>query len=238
MDWRSMEEKIYRRMKDLPESERPYEKCQIYGVDSLTDAELLAVIIRTGTRNCQSVELARQVLSISGQYEGILSIHHVTMENLLELKGIGQVKATQILCVAELAKRLAKASVDTRQQFHSPKEVADAYMESMRHLEKEEVRLLLFDGKHRLIKESTISVGTVNASICNSREVFIEALNAKAVHMILLHNHPSGDPTPSGEDLRITKKLQEGADMIGISLSDHIIIGEHCYTSFKEKGLI
>lgn len=233
-----MEEKIYRTMKDLPKSERPYEKCQIYGVNSLTDAELLAVIIRTGTRNCQSVELARQILSISGQYEGILAIHHVTMENLLELKGIGEVKATQVLCVAELAKRLAKASVEVRGQFCSPREVALAYMESMRHLEKEEVRLLLFDGKHRLIKESIISVGTINASICNTREILIEALNTKAVYMILLHNHPSGDPTPSGEDLRITKKLQEGADMIGIPLSDHIIIGEHCYTSFKEKGLI
>lgn len=233
-----MEEKIYRRMKDLPQSERPYEKCQIYGANSLTDAELLAVIIRTGTKNCQSVDLARQILSISGQYEGILAIHHVTRENLLELKGIGEVKATQILCVAELAKRLSKAKVEIRKQFQSPREVALAYMESMRHLEKEEVRLLLFDGKHRLIKESTISVGTVNASICNAREIFIEALNAKAVHIILLHNHPSGDPTPSGEDLKVTKKLQEGADMIGISLSDHIIIGEHCYTSFKEKGLI
>ncbi len=232
-----MEQKVYRKMKDLPESDRPYEKCQIYGVTSLTDAELLAVIIRTGTRNCQSVELAQRILSISGQYEGILSIHHVTMENLLELKGIGLVKAIQILCVAELAKRLAKASVD-RREFQSPKEVAEAYMESMRHLEKEEVRLLLFDGKHRFIKEVIISVGTVNASICNPREIFIEALNAKAVYMILLHNHPSGDPTPSGEDIRITKKLRDGANMIGIPLSDHIIIGEHCYTSFKEKGLI
>ncbi len=233
-----MEQKNYQRMKDLPQSDRPYEKCRMYGVSSLTDAELLATIIRTGTRNCKSVELAQKVLSISGQYEGILSIHHVTMERLLEIKGIGLVKATEILCVAELAKRLARASADTGREFHSPKEVAQVYMESMRHLEKEEVRLLLFDGKHRFIKESTISVGTVNASICNSREVFIEALNAKAVYMILLHNHPSGDPTPSGEDIRLTKKLRDGAEMIGIPLSDHIIIGEHCYTSFREKGLI
>lgn len=233
-----MQQKTYQTMKDLPRSERPYEKCQMYGAGTLTDAELLAVILRTGTKHCQSVELAQRVLSSLEPYEGILVIHHVTMEQLLQVKGIGTVKATQILCVAELAKRLAKASPEKRKQFQTPDEVARAYMESMRHLEKEKVCLLLLDGKHRLIKETTVSIGTVNASICEAREVFIEALNAKAVYMILLHNHPSGDPTPSKEDMKITKRLKEGAEMIGIPLTDHIIIGERCYTSFKEKGLI
>lgn len=223
-------------MKELPEEERPYEKCSIYGPCSLTDVELLAILLRTGTMGKSALQLARNILHPEHLKDGILNIHQWEREQLLQIKGVGQVKAAQILCVSELAKRLSKATAHNGLNFTTPGSVADYYMEDLRHQKQEQLKLLLLNTKSRLIGETDISKGTVNASLISPRELFLEALHKNAVSIILLHNHPSGDPTPSKEDILITRRVIEAGNLIGIELLDHIIIGNNCYISLRETG--
>jgi DNA repair protein RadC len=225
-------------IKEIPKEERPYEKCLKYGTSALSDAELLAIIIRTGTRGVQSIELSRRVLALSKQEKNILGIHHVTITDLMRIKGIGQVKALQIKCIAELSKRISRTLSCKNLCFDSPDTIAGYYMEEMRHEEQERLILLSLDTKNKLICDETISIGTVNSSLISPRELFIIALNNGAVHIILLHNHPSGDPTPSNEDLLITKRVQESGRLLGVQLLDHIVIGDNSYVSFREQGII
>lgn len=222
-------------VKALPRSERPYEKCMEYGPGALSDAELLAVILKTGTKKMCAIDLARKVLTLQREYEGLIGIYHLSYEELTAVKGIGPVKAVQILCVGELAKRLAKCVAKERMRFSSPESIADYFMEQLRHLSREQVLVLCFDGRHGLLKELTISVGTVNTALSSPREVFLEALRVQAVYLILVHNHPSGDPAPSRQDVLLTKRMKEAGEIIGIELSDHIIIGDQSYYSFREK---
>ena len=175
-------------MKQRPETERPYEKCLKAGAESLTDGELLAVLIRCGTKNYSALELAFALLEES--------------------------------------------------DFSSPEYIASYYMEEMRHLCVEKVMLLLLDGRHRLMKEILLSKGTANSSWVPVRTIFVEALRYEAVYMILIHNHPSGCPEPSREDLVITKQIKEAGELLGIPLSDHIIIGDKCYTSLREQQMM
>ncbi len=226
------------KIKELYDEERPYEKCERFGAENLTDIELLAVLLRTGTRGESALALARRILHPSMYQEGILSIHSWSYEQLLKFKGIGKVKAIQILCISELAKRLAKAVAGKELDFSTPASIAKYYMEDMRHQKQERMKLLLLNTKSRLIGETEISKGTVNASIVSPRELFIEALQKNAVSIILLHNHPSGDPEPSREDVLITKRVQEAGYMIGVELLDHIVIGDNRYVSFKEQGYL
>ena len=156
----------------------------------------------------------------------------------MDIKGIGKVKAIQILCLSELAKRLAKATAGEGLNFSSPESVARYYMEDMRHKKQEYMKLLLFNTRTKLIGETDISKGTVNASLVSPRELFIEALQKNAVSIILLHNHPSGDPTPSREDVLITRKIRDAGELIGIELLDHIILGDNKYISLSEKGFL
>lgn len=225
-------------MKEMYRDERPYEKCEQFGAGNLTDAELLAVLLRTGTRGENSLELAQRLLHPDFAQSGLLSIHKWTRDRLLRVKGIGRVKAVQILCLSELAKRLAKASAAAGLNFSSPDSIAQYYMEDMRHQNTEVLRLLLLNTRSRLIGESIISTGTVDTALISPRELFIEALQRGAVSIVLLHNHPSGDPTPSRADVRITKRLYEAGSMIGIELLDHIIIGNNCFISMREKGFL
>lgn len=218
--------------------ERPYEKCEQYGAGNLTDVELLAILLRTGTKGHSVLELARKILYPVYWQDGILNIHHWTMEQLMQIKGIGKIKAIQILCLSELAKRLSKADAYQGLDFRTPSSIAEYYMEDMRHRTQEHMKLLMLNTKAKLLGETTISKGTVNASLLTPRELFIEALQKNAVSIILLHNHPSGDPTPSREDLLITKRIKEAGSLIGIELLDHIIIGNNCYISFAEQELI
>lgn len=226
------------KIKELFDEERPYEKCERFGAENLTDIELLAVLLRTGTRGESALALASRILHPSMYQEGILCIHNWSYEQLLKVKGIGKVKAIQILCISELAKRLAKAVAGKELDFSTPASIARYYMEDMRHQKQERMKLLLLNTKSRLIGETEISKGTVNASIVSPRELFIEALQKNAVSIILLHNHPSGDPEPSREDVLITKKVQEAGYMIGVELLDHIVIGDNRYVSLKEQGYI
>ena len=212
-------------MKDIPNAERPYEKCLKQGAEALSDAELLAVLLRTGTKGENVLALAKRLLYEDGG-AGLLGIHQFSFQSLMKLKGIGKVKAVQILCLSELAKRLSKASVEPRLRFSSSQSVAEYYMEDLRHRNQE------------VIDETNISKGTVNASLVTPRELFVEALKKEAVSMILLHNHPSGDPTPSRDDILTTKRISECGLLIGIELLDHIIIGNNCYVSFQEENLL
>ena len=225
-------------MKEMAEEERPYEKCLRYGAGRLSNVELLAVLLRTGTKGMNSLELARSILEAPSGEETLLNIHQITLQKLKRLRGIGKVKAVQILCLSELAKRLAKASAKEGLVFHLPVTIAEYYMEEMRHQKQEHMKLLMLDTKSKLLGESNISKGTVNASLVSPRELFIEALDCGAVSIILLHNHPSGVPTPSQADILFTKRVKEAGELIGISLLDHIIIGNNCYISFAEQNMI
>ncbi len=224
-------------IKEIPELERPYEKCERRGAASLSDEELLAVLLRTGTRGENALALARRILYHAGE-TGILGIHQFNRERLMTIKGIGKVKAIQISCISELAKRLSKASYQEALCFSEPDTIARYYMEDMRHGKQEQMKLLMLNTKAKLIGETNISKGTVNASLITPRELFIEALQKSAVYIIIIHNHPSGDPTPSREDLLITKRIFDAGKLIGIELLDHIIIGNNRYMSFREEGML
>ncbi|HJC51335.1 MAG TPA: DNA repair protein RadC [Candidatus Anaerostipes avistercoris] len=231
-------EKKHQTMKEMPVSERPYEKCMEYGPGMLSDAELLAVILRSGTKDKTAVELAREILEMHPYYKGILGIFHLSMEELKKLSGIGPAKAVQILAIGELSKRLAAARVEDKLSFHSPQSIAEYYMEKMRHLNREEMILICFNGKNKVIKELRVSVGTVNQTVASPRELFLEALRCEAVSVIMVHNHPSGDPTPSRQDVLTTKRMQKIGDFLGIPLSDHLIIGDGSYVSFREEQMM
>lgn len=228
----------YFMIKEMFQDERPYEKCRKYGAAALSNAELLAVLIRTGTQGQSALDLAGHLLGTSCGENGLLNIHSFTLEKLKEIKGIGFVKAIQILCISELAKRLAKESAKDGLIMNLPSTIAEYYMEDMRHHGQEHMKLLMLNTKSKLLGESDVSKGTVNASLVSPRELFLAALEKKAVSIILIHNHPSGDPTPSQHDILFTRRVKEAGELIGINLLDHIIIGNNCYISFAEEHLI
>lgn len=226
------------KMKELLQEERPYEKCGRFGAKSLTDIELLAVLLRSGTRGGNVLDMARAVLYPDGKEGGLTRLPACSKEALMKIPGIGEVKAIQILCLCELARRMAKEKAKEPLCFDRPETIAAYYMEDMRHLKQEELKLLMLNTKSKFIGESRITKGTVNMSVISPRELFIEALQKDAVMIILLHNHPSGDPEPSREDILVTKKIAKAGDLIGITLIDHIIIGDRSYVSLAEKGWI
>lgn len=223
-------------MKDLPESEKPYEKCLKFGPEHLSDAELIAVIIRTGSQKEQALELARNILALSPG--GILNLKYVTIEQLKKLHGVGTVKAVQLKCVGEISKRIAMTSRQQQVILKEAGSIAAYYMERLRHEPKEHLLLSMFDGKSQLIADETISIGTCSASLISPREVFIKALEKQAVYVILLHNHPSGKAYPSQEDFIVTNKIKECGKLLDIPLLDHIIIGDNQYYSFAENNVL
>lgn len=227
-----------RTMKMLPPSERPYEKVRESGAQSLSDAELLAVILRSGSRNKSARSLAEQVLSLECP-DGLPGLLHHSLEDYKSISGIGEVKAIQLSCIGELSKRIWRAAIsEDNGAFHSPAEIAGYYMEEMRHMEQENLRMMILNTKNVLIKELNISKGTVNASIATPRELFIEALRYRGIGIILVHNHPSGDATPSREDCQFTKRVVEAGNLMGIPLLDHVIIGDNSYVSLRERGIL
>lgn len=225
-------------IKETSEEYRPYEKCFKYGAEVLTDQELLAVILRTGSLGQSSVLLADKVLSYSNNKEGLLILQHLSVEELMQIRGIGKVKAIQLKCIAELSRRISKTSAGNKLDFSSPASIAEYYMEDLRHEEKEQLILVMMNTKHRLIRDKIMTTGTVSCSLVSTREIFIEALRNGAVYIVLIHNHPSGDPSPSREDIINTKRIKEAGSLIGIELIDHIIIGDFRYTSMRERGIL
>lgn len=225
--------------KDSKRQELPYEKFIALGPEALSDAELIAIILRTGTRSLSALELAKRVLQkANGRNEGLNCLHHLTLQELEEIPGIGEVKAVKLKCMAEIAVRMSRERASRKLKFDSPRSVAEYYMEEMRHQEKEKILLLLLDNKLQFIEEYMISLGTVNASLLSTRDVFIRALKSRASHVMLLHNHPSGDPKPSRQDILITHKIKEAGELMDIPLVDHIILGDGIYTSLKEEELL
>lgn len=215
----------------------PYDKFLQYGVKSLSDEELLAIILRTGTQGEDALTLAVRVLSICDK-NGILGLHHVSLSDLMKIRGIGEVKAVKLKTIAELSLRMANASVTQDICFHDPDAIARAYMERMRHLEKEHCMVVYLDTKDMRIGDEVLSIGNINSSIVSAREIFKGALRNNASSVILLHNHPSGNPMPSREDILLTRRLLQASKLMEIPLLDHIIIGDNTYTSLKEEGEI
>lgn len=231
-------QKEHLKMKDLPTTERPYEKLTTLGASNLSDAELLAVIIRVGTKDKHVVELMNSVLSEAGDGAGLVGLSRKSLEELMKIPGIGPVKASQLKCIMELAIRLAKQERKQKVRFNHPRSVAEYYMQEFRFKMREELLLIMLDTKGKLLKDTVISSGTINYSIVEPREVFVTAFQYHAVQIILLHNHPSGDPTPSTEDLMATKRIKEAGEIVGIELIDHIIIGDNQYVSLSERKLL
>lgn len=229
-----MDTKNYYTVKELPDTQRPYEKCEQHGAESLTDAELLSVIIRSGAVNERSIDLSIRILQHDGG--GLFNLHSMSLTELREFNGIGRVKAIQLKCVSELTRRMARMTRTLGESFTSPDIIAGYYMEDMRNLERECLLLVMLDSKTRRINDTFISSGTVNSSVASAREIYHYALKYGAVRIILLHNHPSGDPVPSKEDIFVTTRIKEAGDIIGIPLIDHIIIGDNCYFSMREAG--
>lgn len=219
--------------------DRPYEKFVRYGASALSESELLAIIIRTGTRDHSAIEIARDVLKL-GSYPrtGLLGLYDVSVDELSKIKGVGSVKAIKLKALAELSMRMNKESAKASFIASAPSSVAGYFMEEMRHLEHEQVMLAAIDSKGSLLSQKILSVGSVNKSLLSPRTVFLESLRMKAVYIIILHNHPSGDPQPSESDIKITKDIAELGDMLDIRLLDHIVIGDNCYYSFQEHRLI
>mgnify|MGYP000896133281 FL=1 len=227
------------RMKDIPVSERPYEKLEKYGSEFLSNAELLAIVIKTGSREETSVALAQRLLTLGEENGGISFLHDMSVEELRKTKGIGKVKAIQIKAVMELSKRISSSLVNNnRITIKSPVEVSTLLMEEMRHLKKEVFKVILLNTKNRMIKQMNVSVGSLNYSIVHPREVFSEAIKVGCSGMLLAHNHPSGDPEPSREDIETTRRLVNAGNILGIKVLDHVVIGDGKYISFKEQGLI
>lgn len=223
-------------MREMPASEQPYEKCEKYGAGGLSDSELLAVILRTGRKGECSTALARRLLlALPGK--SIAGLFQSSLEQLQEIKGIGRVKAIQLLCLAEITKRMLQSRQPKDVLLcEDPSKIAAYYMPSMRFRETEEVRILILDGRNAVVSDIVLSIGSFNAAMAAPREVFYYALKHKAVSIILVHNHPSGDPAPSRDDFILTRKIASTGEMIGIPLLDHIIIGDNRYVSLKESG--
>ena len=220
-------------IRDLPETARPYERCLDSGPEVLSDIELLAVLLRSGTQGCSALELAGKILKLCPYEDGLGGLLRLTVPELRGVTGIGPVKAVQISCLGELSRRIARKQHIRRPQFPDAQSVAEYYMENLRHCEQEHVLCMLLDTRNRLLGEEEISKGTVNQSLFSSRELYITALSYHAVHVILVHNHPSGDVTPSREDIEVTRQAFEAGELIGIRLLDHIIVGDRQYTSLR-----
>lgn len=227
-------------IKDLPMTERPYEKCLKEGVSSLSDGELLAVILRTGVKGSNSLYLANEILNFlqNSSYPGLVGLHYISLEELTNIHGIGRVKAIQLKCIGELSKRIATSSAKSELCFNDPMTIARYYMEQLRHEEQEIMICMMLDTKNHLLGEQILTKGISNATLITPREVFMAALKYHAVNLILVHNHPSGDPLPSSYDLDMTDRIKTAGEMLGIQVLDHIIIGDHKYTSFREQGYL
>ncbi|MCS1383743.1 JAB domain-containing protein [Lysinibacillus sphaericus] len=220
-------------IRDVNMADRPRERLLRQGAMSLSNQELLAILLRTGTKEESVLALANRVLST---FERLHHLKHATIEEMIAIKGIGEVKAIQILAAIELGRRLSQKQNDDKFTVRSPQDAAAYLMPDMTSLSQEHFVVLFLNVKNQIMHKQTIFIGSLNASIVHPREIFREAVKRSAASIICAHNHPSGIPTPSPEDIEVTKRIQEAGYIIGIELLDHIIIGDHQFISLKEKG--
>ncbi|MFB4162921.1 DNA repair protein RadC [Alteribacillus sp. JSM 102045] len=220
-------------IKDIPMSERPREKMAKEGAERLSNQELLAILLRTGTKTESVLQLSQRVLF---HYDGLRLLKEATIEELQSIKGIGKAKALELQAALELGRRIYTFQEDERYVIRSPEDVAGYVMEEMRFLTQEHFVILCLNTKNQVIHRQTLFIGSLNSSIVHPRELFKEALRRSAASVICLHNHPSGDPAPSSEDIEVTNRLTECGRILGIDVLDHVIIGDRKFTSLKEKG--
>jgi DNA repair protein RadC len=231
-------------MRELQPDDRPRERLVRFGAGALADYELLAIILLNGTRRESVLDLAKRVLSSRVAKEGrsgseaLLALSEATLEELCTVRGIGQAKAVQIKAALELGKRLSGGAPSERSIVRSPEDVSRLVMEDMRFLDREHFRIILLNTKNHVLGVESISVGNLNTTIVHPREIFKIPIKRSAASVILVHNHPSGDPEPSQEDCDITQRLCEAGDLLGIKVLDHVVIGDNRFVSFKERQLM
>ncbi len=219
---------------DLPLGERPRERLQHYGAAALSNAELIAIMLRVGQKGENAVSMGTRLLN---EFGGLSGLAKAGFSELAQKKGLGTAKVAQLKAALELGRRLLLTSPDARPQITSPTDAANLLMLEMGGLEQEHLRTLLLDTKNRLLGSPTVYIGNVNSSIVRVSEVFREAVRENAVSIIVAHNHPSGDPTPSPEDVQVTRSMVKAGALLNISVLDHIVIGHQRFVSLKERGL-
>ncbi|MBH9967095.1 DNA repair protein RadC [Bacillus sp. V3] len=222
-------------IRDFPQDERPRERLIQSGAASLSNQELLAILLRTGTKSESVLQLSNRLLT---SFDGLNLLKDASLEEITKTKGIGLAKAVQIMAAVELGRRIGNLAFDDRYSIRSPEDGANYVMNDMRFLAQEHFVCLYLNTKNQVLHKQTIFIGSLNASIVHPREVFKEAFRRSAASIICVHNHPSGDPTPSREDIEVTKRLVECGRIIGIDILDHLIIGEKKFISLKEKGYL
>ncbi|WP_324295639.1 RadC family protein [Rossellomorea vietnamensis] len=222
-------------IRDFPQDERPRERMIQSGAASLSNQELLAILLRTGTKSESVLQLSNRLLT---QFDGLNLLKDASLEEITKTKGIGLAKAVQIMAAVEFGRRISNLAFDDRYSIRSPEDGANYVMNDMRFLAQEHFVCLYLNTKNQVLHKQTIFIGSLNASIVHPREVFKEAFRRSAASIICIHNHPSGDPTPSREDIEVTKRLVECGRIIGIDILDHLIIGEKKFISLKEKGYL
>lgn len=218
---------------DVHEADRPRERFIRQGAKSLSNQELIAILLGTGTKKESVLTVANRVLI---NFEKLHNLKHATLEEMMDIKGIGEAKAVLILAAIELGRRLATKEVEERFTIRSPEDAATFLMQDMTSLQQEHFVVLFLNVKNQVLHRQTIFVGSLNASIVHPREIFREAVKRSAASIICAHNHPSGVPTPSPEDIDVTSRLYEAGKIVGVDLLDHVIIGDHQFISMKEKG--
>ncbi|WP_147803507.1 RadC family protein [Alkalicoccus halolimnae] len=222
-------------IRDVPKSERPRERLLRDGAESLSNQELIALLLGSGTKTESVLELAGRIIQ---HFDGLKLLKEATAVELMEIHGIGEAKAVQLRAALEIGRRIKQFPVEETHVVRSPQDVADYMMEEMRHLKQEHFVALYLNTKNAVLHKKTLFIGSLNASIVHPRELYKEALRYSAASFICLHNHPSGNPEPSQEDIDVTKRLTETGKMLGIELLDHVIIGDRRFCSMKEKGYV
>ncbi|MBE6086279.1 MULTISPECIES: RadC family protein [Selenomonas] len=224
-------------VRDLPPEERPREKLLAYGPSGLSNAELLAILLRSGTRKKSVLRIAEEILARIKE-QGLVGMVHISVAELAKIDGVGKVKAATLQAAIELARRLAVQQSAKIQMITGPEDVARYAMPHYRFEQKEHFAVLLLNTKNHVISMPEVSVGSLSASVVHPREVFRAAIDHAAAAMILLHNHPSGDPTPSREDIAVTERLVKAGKIMDIPVLDHVVLGRDRFISLKEKGLL
>lgn len=221
------------KIKELPLSERPYEKLELYGAESLSNAELLAIIIKTGTKEQSAVSIAQEILKLkeSTDKENLRFLQEISLKEFMQIKGIGKVKAIQLKAICELTKRISRPINNKKKTIKSPEDVAELLIPELRYEKREIAKVLILNSKNVILRIIDISLGGANFTCIEPRDVLSEAIKMQAPKIILVHNHPSGDAKPSNGDYNVTDRIYEAAELMGIKLLDHIIIGDGVYKS-------
>jgi DNA repair protein RadC len=227
------------KIKELPELERPYEKLEIYGEKALSNAELLAIIIKTGTKEKTSVEIAQELLKLNNSVNSnnLNFLRDLSIDELTKIKGIGKIKAIQIKAICELATRMSRPTNYKQVQITTPSDIANLLMEDMRFEKREIAKVIILNNKNYILKILDVALGGSNFASVAIRDILNEAVKMQAPKILLVHNHPSGDSTPSKRDMEFTNKVYSAAELLGIQLMDHVVIGNMEYTSIFSKML-